>query len=403
MSARPIVLDSDIRCLQDEGYEVEIRNGHLLVHAVPYVNAQRQVLSGVLVAELNGNLGQLGAPANHQAWFVGEYPCRHTGAPIESIRHSTGSMPLWDGFAAQHRFSNKPDTPFPDYYSKMVSYIAILANEARGLDPDATAQTFRVVESIEEDSVFRYWDSASSRANTLVVSAKLAMGRVAIVGMGGSGAYVLDQVAKTPVKEIHTFDGDTFRQHNAFRAPGAATAAVLEEQPPKVEYFFRQYDPMRRGIVPHFCYVTDENIQELAGFDFVFLCVDKAPVRKLISEFLRGQQIPFVDVGMEIELLPEANTLLGMCRATLSTPAKSDHFERHAPLRMDEGDDLYRSNIQVADMNALNAVMAVLLWKQYCGFYQDIVQSHHLTYSVNVHSLTRDEMTGVPNPDEENT
>jgi hypothetical protein len=33
---------------------------------------------------------------------------------------------------------------------------------------------------------------------------------------------VLDFTAKTHVKEIHLFDGDTFFQHNAFRAPGAA-------------------------------------------------------------------------------------------------------------------------------------------------------------------------------------
>jgi hypothetical protein len=396
MSAKPIVLDPDIQRLQNEGYEVEIRNGHLLVHAVPYVNAQCKVLRGVLVTELNGNLGQLGAPANHQVWVVGDYPCRHTGIPIESIRHSSGPMPLWSGFEAQHRFSNKPEKPFPDYYSKMVSYVTIISNQARAIDPGATAQTFQVIESVEDDSVFRYWDSASSRSNTLAVSAKLAMNKVAIVGLGGTGSYVLDLVAKTPVKEIHLFDGDTFRQYNAFRAPGAATAEVLDEQLTKVEYFARQYDPMRRGIFPHFGYVTEENIQDLAGFDFVFLCVDRGPVRRVISDFLRGQRIPFVDVGMEIELLPELGTLIGTCRATMCTSEKSDHFERHVPMKMDEPDDLYRSNIQVADMNALNAILAVLQWKQYCGFYQDIVRSHHLTYSVNVHSLTRDEMTGVP-------
>lgn len=42
-------------------------------------------------------------------------------------------------------------------------------------------------------------------------------------------------------------------------------------------------------------------------------------------------------------------------------------------------------------MNALNANLAVIKWKQYCGFYQDIFKAHHTTYSVNSHSLTRDE------------
>lgn len=80
---------------------------------------------------------------------------------------------------------------------------------------------------------------------------------------------------------------------------------------------------------------------------------------------------------------------------TLSTSEKSEHFDRRVPLGVDNGNDLYRSNIQVADMNALNAAIAVIKWKQYCGFYQDIYKVHHTTYSVNAHSLTRDEMTGV--------
>lgn len=397
MSPKPIVLDPDICRLQQEGYEVEVCNGHLLVHSVPYVNAQRDVLRGVVVTNLSGNVGEMGPPGDHQVWFVGEYPCHHTGAPIEGIRHSSGAMQLWPGFEAQHRFSNKPDgaSGYPDYYSKMKNYISIISNEANAIDPDATPCTFKVIVSTDEDSVFLYWDSASSRANILTASSKLATGRIAIVGLGGTGSYVLDLVAKTPVREIHLFDGDKFFQHNAFRAPGAPSIDTLEKKLPKVLYFAQIYDVMRTGIIPHASYLTEENLNELAGFDFVFLCVDMGAVRKLVSEFLRNQSTPFIDVGMDLMMVPEENSLFGTCRATLSTPEKFDHFAHRAPLGGDGGDDLYRTNIQVADMNALNAALAVIKWKQYCGFYQDFAKAHHTTYSVNAHSLTRDEMTGV--------
>ena len=53
------------------------------------------------------------------------------------------------------------------------------------------------------------------------------------MGLGGTGSYVLDLVAKTPVWEIHLFDGDAFLQHNAFRSPGAPSLDELEAQPPK--------------------------------------------------------------------------------------------------------------------------------------------------------------------------
>jgi molybdopterin/thiamine biosynthesis adenylyltransferase len=296
-----------------------------------------------------------------------------------------------------HRFSNKLNgtNDYPDFCSKLKNYISIISNEAKEIEPLADPRTYQVIVSTEENTVFRYWDSASSRANIMSVSAKLTANRVAIVGLGGTGSYVLDLVAKTPIREIHLFDGDTFRQHNAFRAPGAASVESLEEGSPKVSYFTRIYGEMRTGIIPHNCYLTEDNIHELANFDFAFLCVDKGAVRRVISGFLRGNGIPFVDVGMELLMAPEENCILGTCRATLSTSEKSDHFDRHAPQDDEDGNDLYRSNIQVADMNALNATLAVIKWKQHCGFYQDLVRAHHTTYSVNAHSLTRDEMTGA--------
>lgn len=397
MSPKQAALNPDIKRLFDEGYEVEVKNGYLLVHSVPYVNSERQVKTGVVVTDLNINVDELLPQKDHQVWFVGDYPCHSTGAQIEAIRHASNVQQLWEGFEVQHRFSCKINGQiYPDYYSKMKNYVDIISNEAEVIDPAATAYTFKVIDSLEEDSVFRYHDSASSRADILAVSAKLAMDKVAIIGLGGTGSYMLDLIAKTPIKEIHLFDGDIFLQHNAFRAPGAASVDDLKEKLPKVEYYLRKYDAMRSGIVPHAEYITEENINELAGFNFVFISVDKGPVRKLISDFLQEQNIPFIDVGMDLMMGPEAQDLLGTCRVTMSTPSKSDHFQKHVPMTEDLSDDLYRKNIQVADMNALNAALAVNMWKKYCGFYQDLYQVHHTTYSINSQSLTRDEMVGVP-------
>lgn len=397
MSPKQAALNPDIKRLFDEGYEVEVKNGYLVVHSVPYVNSERQVKTGVVVTDLNINVDELLPQKDHQVWFVGNYPCHSTGVPIEAIRNVSNAQQLWEGFEVQHRFSCKINGQiYPDYYSKMKNYIDIISNEAKVIDPAATACTFKVIDSVEEDSVFRYHDSASSRADILAISAKLAMDKVAIIGLGGTGSYVLDLIAKTPIKEIHLFDGDIFLQHNAFRAPGAASVDALKAKLPKVEYYLRIYDAMRSGIVPHAEYLTEENINELAGFNFVFICVDKGPVRKLISDFLQEQNIPFIDVGMDLMMGPEAQDLLGTCRVTMSTPSKSDHFQKHVPMTEDLSDDLYRKNIQVADMNALNAALAVNMWKKYCGFYQDLYQVHHTTYSINSQSLTRDEMVGVP-------
>ena len=104
-----------------------------------------------------------------------------------------------------------------------------------------TAKTFPVVVPEEEESVFNYIDTASSRAAIDIVTQKLKLEKIAIIGLGGTGSYVLDLVAKTPVKEIHLFDGDTFLQHNAFRSPGAPSIDELKTKPRKVTYLKNLY------------------------------------------------------------------------------------------------------------------------------------------------------------------
>lgn len=392
MSARLIARSHDLKRLQDEGYEIEVRSGFLLVRSVPYVTPGKSVASGVIVTDLALNDDITQAPRDHQVWFAGEQPCHATGASIAALGPQPCRQMLCDGVMVDFRFSAK--AAYPDYHSKITQYVEILSNPAQALrpeDPTVTARTFRPIEAAEEDSVFLYTDSASSRAGIVPLSVKLAMSRVAIVGLGGSGAYVLDLVAKTLVREIHLFDADRFLQHNAFRSPGAASLEDLRKNLSKVQYYADFYSRMRRGVIPHHAFIDDETIGHLAGFDFVFVCVDRPTARKLISEFLNTRNTPFIDVGMELELIEEQASLVGACRITLSTPAKRDHFARHVSLDGVVADDLYGTNIQVADMNALNAALAVLKWKKYCGFYQDCYQEHQSVYAINAHQLTRDE------------
>ena len=60
----------DLLRLRDEGYEVEVRSGHLLVHNVPYVNASGQVVRGTIISDLTLAGDATARPANHVAWFM---------------------------------------------------------------------------------------------------------------------------------------------------------------------------------------------------------------------------------------------------------------------------------------------------------------------------------------------
>ena len=52
MSQRPINRSADLKKLRDEGYDLEIRSGCLLVKDVPYVNSRKEVKRGILVIKL---------------------------------------------------------------------------------------------------------------------------------------------------------------------------------------------------------------------------------------------------------------------------------------------------------------------------------------------------------------
>ncbi len=210
------------------------------------------------------------------------------------------------------------------------------------------------------------------------VSAKLKLGKVAIVGLGGTGSYILDLVAKTPVQEIHLFDDDVIYAHNAFRAPGAASLDEIKDSPRKVEYFATKYDQFRRGVIPHPVKVTASNVSELDCMDFVFLSLDAGPTKEVIVGRLQEKGVPFIDCGMGVQRYE--NSLRGTLRVTAGTIG---HYG-HLPTRIsyvDVNADEYDWNIQTADLNMMNAAMAVLKWKKIFGYYVDRKQELHSTFA----------------------
>lgn len=72
---------------------------------------------------------------------------------------------------------------------------------------------------------------------------------------------------------------------------------------------------------------------------------------------------------------------------TASTPEKRDHVRQRISFVGGGAKDIYASNIQVADLNALNAVLAVVKWKKILGFYRDLECEHHCTYTTDGNML----------------
>lgn len=380
----------DLKRLQDEGYELEVKGGYLLIHHIPYVTHLREVKHGILVSELSlANSQRTIQPSTHVINFIGEYPCNADGSIITAIQHSN-QQNLGHGIEINFSFSNRPPNGYADYYEKVSTYATIISSPAKSIDPLVTEKTGRVRENAIDTDVFHFLDTNSSRAKINLINEKVKGQKIAIIGLGGTGAYILDLISKTPVSEIHLFDGDVFSQHNAFRSPGAAGKEDLDSVPSKVDYYYNQYSKIHKKITAHHSYVSKETMNELLTMSFVFICIDNDVSRKLIIQFLLKSSIPFIDVGLGVNAVDD--TLIGTVRVTTGTYEKNDHLLSRIPF-VDDGNNDYNTNIQIAELNCLNAVLAVLKWKKMCGFYQDLREEHHSTYSINVNQLTSDEVT----------
>ena len=129
-------------------------------------------------------------------------------------------------------------------------------------------------------------------------------------------------------------------------------------------------------------------LAQLEGLTFVFICIDDGPSKKVLVDFLISKGIPFVDCGMGVEATE--NALGGLVRATTVTASKNDHVQKRIGFSEAEEDD-YSQNVQIAELNALNAALAVIKWKKLAGFYKDSENEHNVVYDLEINKLLNDE------------
>ena len=388
---------SDLQRLVVEGYEIEERSAYLVVRSIPYLSANKAVRWGAIITDLDITGGTTVPPKSHTVYFIGEMPHSLEGHPVNLGTPTLKNRNLGHGLIVDFQFSFKPrDKGYEDYYEKITTYVSIISGPAQALYPSVTPRTFVAVEAPEEETVFRYWDTATSRAGIGLMTEKLeGVGAVAIVGLGGTGSYILDLIAKTPVREIRLFDGDKFGSHNAFRSPGAPSLELLEKAPQKVDYFQSIYSEMRRNVVAY-GYVDESTVDHLKDVEFAFVSVDDEKGRKFVVEKLEEFGIPFIDVGMGV-LIGEGGaegTLMGQLRVSTSIADSRDLVRPELPIADDEGgENLYDSNIQIAELNALNAVLAVIKWKKLLGFYHDAKREYSSLYHIDANHIINESVT----------
>lgn len=129
----------------------------------------------------------------------------------------------------------------------------------------------------------------------------LARLHIGIVGVGGTGSAVAEQLYRLGVGTLSLFDGEFFEHTNVNRVYGST---LQDEGRPKTAIAKQHLDRIGMGSVVHA--LPDPITQErtaaaLRNCDLVFGCTDKQAPRGILVRLALWYLIPVIDVGVKID------------------------------------------------------------------------------------------------------
>jgi hypothetical protein len=377
-SRNPFVKD-----LLDQGFHVDFIGGYFVIFGLPYLDKAGALKYGdwaspvALSAE-----GIIDPPTNnHQAWFTGGKPHNQAGGELNMATREH-KIVIREDLVANYSFSfklldgNGQLRPYVSFEEKVQTYIEAITTPAMATYPGATPLRGIEVQALAQGSPLRYPDTSSANYHLNDIASQLRGKKVAIIGLGGTGSYILDLIARTHLARIALFDDDKVHVHTIFRMPGFIHRAIGRA---KVDALAEHYAQWHSGIEAIKERITAENIGCLQTFDFVFISVDDGSARRLIVEWLATQGVPFIDCGMGLN-----RSVVGLNGTVRITGVDRAAYERTVDTpylpTMDAKEDEYRRQAQIAELNALNAALAVIRFKQHFKLFDRIDDAVSYTF-----------------------
>ncbi|CAO3405463.1 HesA/MoeB/ThiF family protein [Azospirillum palustre] len=124
--------------------------------------------------------------------------------------------------------------------------------------------------------------------------------RFGVIGAGGTGSLVCQQLAHLGATWITVIDPDLVEMTNLNRLVGSVPSDIGT---PKVEVAARMIRAINPDatIVPLQADIVDEDVAKLlATFDFVLLCTDSHASRAVVSQAAYQYLVPAIDMGVSI-------------------------------------------------------------------------------------------------------
>ena len=146
--------------------------------------------------------------------------------------------------------------------------------------------------------------------------------RVTIVGCGGTGSAVAEQITRLGVRHLHLIDADTLSESNLTRVYGSAPADVGRPKADVLAGHIRRIAPGAEVTTTAGMLTTEPVARQAAASDVIFGCTDDNAGRLVLSRLAAYYLTPVIDCGVLI-----SSTGVGVVtgidgRVTIMTPGQ---------------------------------------------------------------------------------
>jgi len=124
--------------------------------------------------------------------------------------------------------------------------------------------------------------------------------KIAIVGVGGTGSLVAEQMARIGVQDVLLVDADMVEDSNVTRIFGSNASSIGKSKVRVAEEHLRRLGASKaKGIEGSV--VSQHILMKLRDRDMCFGCVDNHLARSVLNRFAHQYLIPLVDMGIRID------------------------------------------------------------------------------------------------------
>lgn len=157
------------------------------------------------------------------------------------------------------------------------------------------------------------------RAFGLKGQALLSQLKIGIVGLGGTGSAVAEQLAREGITNFLLMDNDKLEPSNKTRIYGSYHKDNNKSKTSIVKRNIQKIQPESTVNIITKKLESENDLQLFSDCDLVFSCTDRHTPRALVNNFAYQYSIPVIDVGVGLDSENEM-IIGGHVRATLLSP-----------------------------------------------------------------------------------